>query len=258
MSHRALLFDVGNSRIKWCTLVDGELSVSKQVTHQAIKERGVETLLRKLPKNVDNILISNVAGPEFGARFVRVLGIHCDADIHFVRPQREAFGVRNSYKQPRRMGVDRWVALIGAHAESRSALCVVDAGTAVTIDAIDRDGLHLGGQILPGLQLMMNALSSSTADIGPVGGWARAAGDPTDAEGYFATATRAAVRNGALNAVCGAIDRSVKLLRGAGHRSRIVLTGGDSSRILAQLEGNVLHRPDLVLSGLAVMMKSDS
>ena len=63
------------------------------------------------------------------------------------------------------MGVDRWVAMIGARSEFRGGLCIVDAGTAVTIDAIDKNGNHLGGQIIPGLALMSNALSFGASDI---------------------------------------------------------------------------------------------
>jgi type III pantothenate kinase len=74
----------------------------------------------------------------------------------------------------------------------------------------------------------------------------------------FASNTEGAMQSGAINAVCGAIDRAAKVLRAEGHRTKIVLTGGDASRILKQLGDKVLHRPNLVLQGLAFMLQSES
>ena len=153
------------------------------------------------------------------------------------------------------MGVDRWVAMIGARSEFRGGLCIVDAGTAVTIDAIDKNGNHLGGQIIPGLALMSHALSSEASDIPAV---KRAPRLPEPGMAVFASNTDGAVQSGAVNAICGAIDRAAKVLRSEGYRAKIVLTGGDASRILKQLGDNVLHRPNLVLQGLAFMAQSDS
>jgi pantothenate kinase type III len=74
----------------------------------------------------------------------------------------------------------------------------------------------------------------------------------------FASNTDGAVQSGAVGAICGAIDRAAKVLRSEGYRAKIVLTGGDASRILKMLGDNVLHRPNLVLQGLAFMAQSDS
>ena len=76
--------------------------------------------------------------------------------------------------------------------------------------------------------------------------------------GVFASNTEGAMQGGAVNAICGAIERAAKVLRSDGYRVKIVLTGGDASRILKQLGDNVLHRPNLVLQGLAFMAQSDS
>ena len=141
--------------------------------------------------------------------------MHCDCDVHFARSTASACGVTNSYRQPRRLGVDRWVAMIGAWSEFESSCLVVDAGTAVTIDAIDDTGQHLGGQILPGVALMARALASNTSDIP---------------------------------------DTSRRSARGEGHSPALVLTGGDASRILSSLKTEPNHRPHLVLQGLARML----
>lgn len=251
----ALLFDVGNSRVKWGVLTGDRLSRTGGVSHEDLQESGFNAITTRIPRDVSDVLASNVAGATFATRLAGVVGIHCKTDVHFARPQRTAFGVTNSYSQPRRMGVDRWAAMIGARGEFETALCVVDAGTAITIDAIDRQGHHLGGQILPGLHLMTKSVSDDTSDIGAASRkWAK----PKKGMDMFATRTGAAVQNGALAAVCGAVERAARTMRGAGFRPKIVLTGGDASRILKQLEGTVIHRPNLVLQGLAVMLRSES
>lgn len=255
MDGRALLVDVGNTRLKWGTFDHGRIVRSGIVRHETLHDSGFGALTTRLPRNVDTILISNVAGPGFAAKLTGVLGIHCDAEIHFAHSEKSAFGVENSYRQPRRMGVDRWAALIGARAESKSALCVVDAGTAVTIDALDRQGQHLGGQIIPGLHLMARALKSDTNGIS---GLRIRPGDPGTGMTLFANSTERAVQTGALNAICGAIERSVRIMRAEGFRPGIILTGGGASRILKQLDGKVLHRPHLVLQGLAFMLQNRS
>lgn len=251
----ALLFDVGNSRVKWGVLSGSRLSRTGSVSHDALHESGFGAITSRIPRNVCGALASNVAGATFATRLSGVIGIHCKTDLHYARPQRSAFGVTNSYSQPRRMGVDRWAAMIGARGEFKTALCVVDAGTAITIDAIDRQGNHLGGQILPGLHLMTKSLSDDTSDIGS---GSRKWVQPKSGMDIFAPRTSTAVQNGALAAVCGAVERAARTMRSAGFRPKIVLTGGDASRILKQLEGTVIHRPNLVLQGLAVILRSES
>lgn len=253
--HRALLFDIGNTRVKWGVFSNNRILRSGSIDHDKLRERGFAALTTRLPAEVDCVMACNVAGRSFATRLAGVIRLHCGKDVHFARPEKEAFGVTNGYRQPRKLGVDRWVALLGARAETRAAVCVVDAGTAITIDAMDRTGQHLGGQIIPGIRLMSSALRGETYSIGN----SRQAGrDPEPGMAMFAGNTGDAVRCGTLNAVCGAIDRASRTMRAAGLRPKIVLTGGDASRILKQLGDNVLHRPHLVLQGLARMVHSKS
>jgi type III pantothenate kinase len=255
MDGRALLLDVGNTRLKWGVLEDGRVASTGSIRHQTLQESGFSSLTTRLPHDVERIFVSNVAGPGFAARLSGVLGIHCDAEIRFAQSRKSAFGVTSSYRRPRSLGVDRWAAMIGARAESKSALCIVDAGTAVTIDALDRNGLHLGGQIIPGLYLMARSLQDDTNGIGELRKRSTA---PATGMALFANSTERAVQTGALNAICGAIERAVRLMRAEGLRPGIVLTGGGASRILKQLDSKILHRPHLVLQGLAFMLQSDS
>lgn len=249
---KALLFDVGNTRLKWGVAENGEVHRTGSITHEKIRDNGLSALTTRLPKAVDAAIASNVAGNTFATRLAGVVGAHCGCDLHFAKTERNAFGVTNGYKQPRRMGVDRWVAMIGAWAELQSACLIVDAGTAVTIDALDDDGGHLGGQILPGVFMMADALALKTSDIPST---RPAAAGTFDGVAMFAQNTRDAVGSGALCAVTGAVERAIKTLRSNAYDATVVLTGGDASRILTALEESPLHRPNLVMQGLVQMLE---
>lgn len=248
----ALLIDAGNTRVKWGVLEKGQVRRTGNIAQDRIREHGLQVLTTRIPRQVDEVLASNVAGASFATRLSGVVSAHCGCDVHFARTERSAFGVTNSYAQPRRMGVDRWVAMIGAWAEVGSACLVVDVGTAITIDAINDDGMHLGGQIIAGVATMAGALAASTSDIPNVKpGSGRAAFDLS----MFASSTAAAVREGAQNAVAGAVDRAIRVLQSNACNPAVILTGGDSSRILNALCETPLHRPHLVLQGLAHMLE---
>lgn len=249
----ALLLDVGNSRLKWGVLEDGDIRRTGHISQEKLREQGLSALTTKLPRRVDVVWVSNVAGASFATRLSGVIGAHCNAEVHFARSEKRGWGVTNGYRQPRRLGVDRWVAMIGAWAEIKSACLVVDAGTAVTLDAIDDEGLHLGGQIIPGVETMLESLSLATSDIPRVAASSKqASGDLK----MFGANTAAAVREGAQNAITGAIERAVRTLRSNAYDPTIVLTGGGASRILGALDEAPLHRPNLVLHGLLHMLEN--
>ena len=249
----ALLIDVGNTRLKWGVLDDGAIRRTGHISQEKIREQGLSVLTTRLPRRVDAVFGCNVAGTSFATRLSGVVGMHCNGDVRFARSEKRGWGVTNSYRQPRRLGVDRWVAMVGAWAEVQSACLIVDAGTAVTLDAIDNTGTHLGGQIIPGVETMLESLSSATSDIPLVKSPASRAKSGLQ---IFGRNTAAAVREGAQNAVVAAIERAARVMQSEGHDATIVLTGGGASRILGALEDATLHRPNLVLLGLAHMLES--
>ena len=248
----ALLLDVGNSRLKWGVLEDGAIHRTGHISLDRIQDRGLTALTSRLPRRVDTAYASNVAGTSFATRLTGVISMHCNADVHFARTEKEACGVTNSYRQPRRLGVDRWVAMIGAWNEVGAASLVVDAGTAVTIDAIDDSGQHLGGQILPSVTLMAESLARNTSDIPNIQRRASSQGRGME---MFASTTAGAVGHGTLNAVVGAVERAANVMRDNGLDPTVILTGGDASRILKSLGEEAMHRPNLVLQGLARLLE---
>ena len=137
-------------------------------------------------------------------------------------PAPETAGIRNGYDHPTRLGADRWVAVIGAHAHARKRgfdgpVLTVMVGTAVTVDALSSDAQFLGGLILPGHGIMLRALEGGTAGLRV----------PTGEVRDFPTNTSDALTTGGTFAITGAIERMYRLLQAREGRAPLLLmTGG--------------------------------
>lgn len=248
---KALLLDAGNTRLKWGLYKNGTIGRTGGISLAAIREHGKAMPLRSLPRDVDAVIACSVAGKAFATKLEAIIRSHNKQDVQFVRSQAMACGVSNAYRQPGRLGVDRWVAMIGARAYCRGACLIVDAGTAVTIDALDADGRHLGGQILPGLMLMADALGKNTSELPKT---RRRISVNTVSAGPFARSTAAAIAQGAINAVTGGIERAVRALEQQGLSPAILLTGGDAPQLQRSLNTAAELRPNLVLEGLVCLL----
>ena len=156
------------------------------------------------------------------------------------------------YREPWRLGVDRFVAAVGAHELfPRTPLCVVGVGTAMTLDLIGADGRHRGGAIIPAPALMVATLFKHTHGIQRR---AQGGGNRQDGTRLFARSTRGAVVQGARYAAAALIDRAVEEGRALlGRRPLVVLTGGGAAAVRRLLQCRAVGMPDLVLKGLAVL-----
>ncbi len=144
------------------------------------------------------------------------------------------------------LGVDRWLAMQPVWCERRTAFCLVDAGTATTIDAVDADGRHLGGWILPGFDAARAGLLAAAPGLARPS--SRRAAQPRPARD-----TARAIDNGLLLQQVGAIERALTEIRKlvTGDDLQLVLTGGAAGSLQSVL-GQASLEPDLVLKGLAM------
>ncbi len=234
---RILAIDAGNSRIKWGVHEDGSWRAQGWVpTGRASR------LVRAWAgfERPDAVIAANVAG----ARVARVLAAAARRfrrPLRFISSAAAQCGVRNSYANPRQLGADRWAALIGAWNLQRGPCVVVNAGTTVTVDALDRGGVYLGGMIVAGADLMREALARNTAGLRPRPG--RFA--------FFPSCTADAIESGVVNALAGAIERMVRFMRQAGEAAPLtLLSGGAAQAIAPQLNEAVEVVDNLVLEGL--------
>jgi type III pantothenate kinase len=222
-----------------------DVGAQAALAHENLGQDELIQALKSLPRP-ERILVSNVGGAR-AADLVRVAAAQIgSAQPEFVESSASACGVRNAYTEPAKLGVDRWLAVIAAHSLERRAACIVSVGTAMTIDAVDRTGQHLGGVIVPGPDLMVSSLLRNTSEI------AGRAEQGSIGEGVFADNTLGAIHQGSIHALAALVERAVASLQSrTGESPALLLTGGASQ----QFEGLIgLPRrfiPDLVLRGLA-------
>lgn len=241
-----LALDLGNTRVKWALHPGGLPVAGRFLADGAVDLDGIESLPERwqVAGRPSGIVACSVAGSAADAAIERLAG-RLAVPLKRVRPTAMAAGVSNLYGAPGSLGADRWAALAGARARSRAAALVVDAGTAMTVDALAADGRFLGGLIVPGYDLMRASLARGTARL-PV-----AAGrfDP------FPRSTDDAIVSGALQAMAGAVSRARDAMLEAGEAApRLLLTGGSAELLLPLLAAfEPLHVPALVLEGVLVL-----
>ena len=226
-----LCLDCGNTRIKWALR---RPEGSGWLASGALATVAAASLRTALPAAPSRVVACNVAGPAGAAALEAALGL----PIEWQRASAAQCGVTNGYAQPERLGADRWAALIGAWHLRRGPALVVCAGTATTIDVLDAQGIFRGGLILPGLDLMAEALAGNTAGLQtPPGEYAE-----------LPTTTADAISAGALHATLGAIARMASRLPPA---SPLLLSGGAADRLQPLLPAPLQLEPRLILEGLA-------
>ena len=246
-----LLVDVGNTRIKWARFDGRDIGRGHAAVHSGWS---AATYLRRLfgtSPRPERLWVTSVAGGRVN-RTLAAAARRAGVAVTFVSVPRSGGGVRVGYLEPWRLGSDRFVAAVGAHALfPRSAVCVVGVGTAMTIDLIGADGRHRGGAIIPAPALMVEMLFTRTHGIQRrARGGGRGGGT-----GLFARSTRQGVVQGARYAAAALIDRAVEEARVllGGKKPLVVLTGGEAAAVRPLLVRKGVLVPDLVLKGLAVL-----
>lgn len=238
-----LLIDNGNSRLKWA-LASGV---------NGIEHSGAlagQSMPGELPLDgVDRIVLASVRGGPHYEQLLHWAESARPGAVTVLRTPAECGGLVNAYVQPERLGVDRWLAMLGAWRRRGAAFLLIDAGTAVTFDLVDNRGRHQGGAIMPGAELMVSALVGRAEGIRP---------RPGDGEsGFPACNTGAAVSAGAALGLGGAVREAMAVARQSGVDGKVIVTGGDADGVIAaaHLEAGEYERiGPLVFEGMLEML----
>ena len=235
-----LLIDLGNTRLKWAAVSAGAASQRGAFTHAgAHVAAALEREWASLPP-VQGVYAASVAHLALDEEIDALVRRRFGVGVEFLRSPAFALGVRNAYAEPARLGIDRFLGLAALHAAEARAQVLVGVGTAMTLDALDADGVHLGGWIVPSPALMRDAVLARTARVGVADGVAI----------EFADNTADAVRSGSLYAASGAVERfCANAARRFATWPAVVLTGGGADEIAPLMPG-AERREDLVLHGL--------
>ena len=241
-----ILVDIGNSRCK--SAIEDVNGIHPLETfawndiflHEALEKVWLEPLDGKIPHSVH---VSNVAGE----RLLPNLSAWCCSQFGqqpvAVSSRAEFKGLKNGYQEPTTFGVDRWAAMIGARSEHTGALCVIDSGTATTVDLIDASGQHLGGAILPGIYTMRRSLGKYTSALFAADG----------VISPFSDNTASGIAGGTGYASVGAMDRLVFEAQQMVRDLTTVVTGGEAQILESMMQATVTVDPLLVLKGVSVM-----
>jgi type III pantothenate kinase len=238
------LFDLGNSRLKCAQLHDdGSLGEAVALAHDGTAFAG--NLHEVLPDRADSACLASVASPALTAALVNALAARFRC-ISLARSSAQAAGVRIAYAEPERLGVDRFLALLAAHARGAGPWLIAGVGTALTIDLLDAEGLHRGGRIGPSPRIMREALQQAAGQLPAQGGRYR----------EFATDTADALASGCEGAALGLIERSLRQAEQTLGKAPTLLLHGGGADTLAPHLPEALRAPSLVLQGLALWSRA--
>ena len=262
-----MLIDAGNTRLKWAALVRGRLGRVHAIDWSA--QRADVAARRALRGRYARIVVCSVAGHALERALRLAASRGGNPAPQFIRSVRSAGGVRNGYMETWRLGADRWVAMLGARAlYPGRPLCIVDVGTALTVDLLDERGQHRGGLLVPGPALMVDSLLRRTAGIRERAGMAAAAGFGAARRGQaraarptalFGRSTRAGLLAGSALACAALIERALVEARGRVRgRPRLLLAGGGARAVAPLLRVPHARADHLVLQGLALLAGADT
>ena len=239
-----LLIDIGNSRIKWAIYEETHLREHGAIPHR----NNVRPLLQKLliQHSTQRVIMVHVLGHDFEKNIIAYTQAH-SIPLLIVHSHSCAYGIRTHYLQPQRLGADRFVAMVAAYQSTQQHACIViDCGTAVTIDAINPLGEHMGGMIYPGLQLCEDSLTQKAKNLKQLKSVNKASMNP------YARETMQAIDSGCHYGLSAAIEGMCQMLeRKLACKPQKILCGGDSAVIYDLLPPrNYILCTDLVIQGL--------
>ena len=156
--------------------------------------------------------------------------------------------------EPDRLGIDRLISAYAATLQSEPPLVVVDAGSAITVDMVTKDGKFQGGAILPGLGMQFASLAEGTASLPLLAGTSKK-------PHYPAKNTEDAIFSGVVTAAIAAIDLLIaKYCNYADINNEdvpVVLTGGDAPFLSPHLQHNHERIENLVCRGILGLQSSN-
>ncbi len=250
MSESVLLIDMGNTRIKWVWAVDG------RIDEETYGRGGLDAFRRFTQSHTDTppgkVLLSSVAAEVRTKAVMDACNSHWAVMVSRLVSRRQQAGIRNAYEQAETLGVDRWLAIVGAAHSYTKPVVIWDLGTATTLDAVDAEGQHLGGYIFPGPATMLEALRSGTALTVP--------GDLSGALEYSLAGQEHGIGPGQTTADCiiqgvratqvGALNQFLRSISPQAGKPTLVVTGGAAQELLSGLKFKHIYDPWLVFRGM--------
>jgi len=234
-----LIIDIGNSFIKLSIFEGDKIVFFKRYVKVLVKD--INALRKKYP--FTKAIVSSVR--KSLPYFIQ----HLQKNYHLlVLSHKTKVPVKNLYKTPATLGLDRLAAVVGARYEHpKKNVLVIDIGTCMTYDYLDKLNNYHGGNISPGIELRLNAMHHFTSALPLV---KRKKNDD-----MLGKSTKEAIQNGAVLGIMFEIEHFIKTLTRKKGKMVVILTGGDAQYLGEMLESKIFVDPDLVLRGLNQILK---
>lgn len=240
-----LELDCGNTRVKW--RVRNDKIVAMRGIFLTPEGFDAVTSNELAGAGIERVLVGSVLGDDYARKLASWAIAYLGVNPEFAVSEPHCNGVVNGYQQPEKLGVDRWLAILAAKAQSSSASVIVDCGSAITVDLVTSQGEHLGGYIAPGLRLMREALNTKTTAIklGQIG---------FPENDFPGRNTVAAIKSAEFAMVSGLVEHAKAILRNyESNDANVLVTGGDGEWLVGVLK-SAIYEEDLVLDGLQIAL----
>jgi type III pantothenate kinase len=234
-----VLFDIGNTRTKYCTIIDGKRSHSNAIPNKILSC----DFLSEQFSDIRKVLVASVSHNELTDN----INLWCQKhNVMYQRVESEAEknGIVSAYEDHTKLGVDRWLAIIGAsYAFPDKNLLIIDAGTATTFDILTAEGRHQGGWILAGVDMLITSVLANTTQVH--------ANDKEQESISFGRNTSENVHNAAWAATIGSVYVAIEQSAELGlNIDEIIITGGNREKLSSLIHQKALVIEDLVFIGL--------
>ena len=246
MKHMKVLeLDSGNTRLKWRILQNSQPLHRGVLLNTEDWRAGFQSLLSECGV-IDQARAAVVSGTDHAETLTAIIRDLLGIDLELIQVRPVWRGLRLNYEDPSKLGIDRWLSMLAAwNKEVDDVRIIVSSGTALTIDVIDRDGVHQGGFIVPGQTLMKKSLLTNAANLG-------ISYDPIES-----------IDLGHKTMDCinqGVLAMSVALINAQAERYEnaiVYLTGGDALQLEPYIKANSIYMPEMVMDGMALAIREN-
>lgn len=234
-----LIIDVGNTQVK--------MAVFKQENIIKLRVFKKAKIVIEVKKIISRYVVEKGIISSVGNLSENILQeIHQELDLLELN-HKTKIPFNNLYVTPKTLGVDR-IALASAGIKKypQKNVLIIDAGTCITFDFIDKKGNYLGGAISPGIQLRYKSLNDYTAKLPLL--------KVQQFSNFIGNDTESSIHSGVINGVVNEIRGVINQYKSKYKDLTVVLTGGDSNFLANQLKNGIFASPNFVLEGLFIIL----
>ena len=198
--------------------------------------------------DIDDCIISSVVPPVFNSVKTGVIKVIGKQPM-VVGPGLKT-GLNIHVDVPSQIGSDRIVVAVAALAEYEAPLILMDLGTATTMDVVEPENIYMGGVILPGVKVALDALTSRAAQLPAI-----SLDKPKHVIGKNTVdCMRSGMMYGTAASIDGLVDRIEEEL---GHKSTLIATGGMAQFVTPLCRHEIILEKELLLKGLNIIYKKN-